>query len=213
MYIIFDKMTATLVGTIVLVMLIGLQSRIQSNTVESTIMYAAKKQTLAFAEILERDLSNAGYLTTPGETAVLAYSNRFEAGRSLTDTLEFWGSDAIGDRVRIRYALEPAGYTVSDGVAVPLYSVARYENNLGIWKLSGASMPTLTAFRVDLLDSGSNGVVDVADARKMRVRFENAIVGHQTKDSDGRSGNVFLRRLRWGVTLSPRGLAQQAFQG
>ncbi len=213
MHLIFDKMTATLVGAIVLVMLFGLQSRIQSNTVESTIMYAAKKQTLAFAEILERDLSNAGYLTTPGEKAILAFSNRIEAGRSLTDTLEFWGSDAAGDRVRIRYALETAGSSIREGVSVPLYRVSRYEEDYGMWKLAGASMSTLTAFRVDLLDSGNNGVIDTSDARKIRVRFENAIVGHQARDRDGRTGNIFLQRLRWGVTLSPRGLALQEFQG
>ncbi len=213
MYFIFDNLTASIVGGIVLMMLFGIQSRIQSNTVESTIMYAAKNQTLQFAELLERDLSNAGYLSTPGDQAILRHATRNTSGEITTDTLEFWGSDGSGLRTRVRYVLEKTKTATIDGEFVQLYQVNRYENNMLAWKTAGASLPTLTEFRIDLLDSANNGVVSIADARKIRVRFEAAVVGGRLKDTGGNSESTFLRTLRWGVTLSPKGLALQSYQG
>lgn len=213
MYFIFDNLTASIVGGIVLMMLFGIQSRIQSNTVESTIMYAAKNQTLQFAELLERDLSNAGYLSTPGDQSILRHATRNSGGTVTTDTLEFWGSDGNGLRTRVRYVLDKTSSATIDGETVQLYQVNRYENNIIGWKNAGASLPTLTEFRIDLLDSANNGVVDIADARKMRVRFEAAVVGGRLKDTGGNTESTFLRTLRWGVTLSPKGLALQSFQG
>ncbi len=212
MHFIFDKMTATIVGGIVLMMLFMLQTRIQSNTIESTIMYAAKKQTLSFAETLERDFANAGYLSVPGDEAILAHSNKNDGTTSLTDTLEFWGADAAGLRTRVRYTLVPVDTVSIQGVKEQLYRVERFEHDGFGWTSTGASMPSITEFRVDLLDSANNGVVDRRDARKLRVRFENAVVG-QRMQGDDRLTPIYLRKLRWGITLSPRGLSMQTFQG
>ncbi|MDX1740554.1 MAG: hypothetical protein R3178_04635 [Rhodothermales bacterium] len=213
MHFIFDKLTSTLVGGVVVLMLITIQARIQSNTVESTIMYTAKKQTLSFAEVLERDLANAGYLSVPGDEGILDHSNQTIDGRSLTTQFEFWGSDAAGARTRIRYRLAPSSRARIDDVDTQLYELLREEYQSGVWVPNGASMSTLTEFRVDLLDSGNNGVVNHLDARKLRIRFENAVVSQRMIDGDGSDRGLHLQSLRWGITLAPRGLAMQAYQG
>ncbi len=213
MHLIFDKLTATIVGGIVVLMLFTIQSRIQSNTVESTIMYGAKKQTLNFAEILERDLSNAGYLTVPGDEGILSHTNAVVGTRVQTMMLEFWGSDEAGARTRIRYRLEPSFTAHIDGTETQLYRLTREENKAGVWTPNGASMSTLSSFRVDLLDSGNNGVVNRIDARKLRVRFENAVVSQRMAERDGTDRGLYLKTLRWGITLSPQGLRMQAYQG
>ena len=212
MYLIFDRLSATVVGGVVILMLFTIQTRIQSNTVESTIMYGAKKQTLNFAEVLERDLSNAGYLSVPGDAGILSHSNVTSGTKVLTDSLEFWGSDKTGNRTRVRYLLQPTIVTRIDGEDTQLYRMDRYELIAGTWKPSGASMSTLSDFRIDLLDSGNNGVINRVDARRLRVRFENAVVSQRMIDGDGSDRGLYLNKLRWGITLSPKGLAMQTFQ-
>jgi hypothetical protein len=210
MHVLLDQLSAALVGSIVLLMLFSLHIRVQSSTIEDTLLYTAKKQTLSFAEILERDLANTGYLTVPGQQSIEAYSNKIFGGTQYTDTFQFWGSDAGGNRVRVRYDATVVDTVEADGT--PVLRIERSEDAGAGFQIAGASMSSLTDFDISLLDVNNNGAT-MASARKIRVRFENAV-----GDPDAVSGvaghkKPFMQKLRWGITLSPRGLRLQQFQG
>ena len=120
MQLILDKMAATIVSAIVFIILFSLQVRVQSNSAGETVSYMAKKHTLNFAEILERDLANAGFMTAPGQQAVLGYSNSVVNGVTITDSLEFWGMGNAGTQARIRYVARNIDSTYADGTTLPM---------------------------------------------------------------------------------------------
>ena len=210
MQLILDKLAASIVTAVVFLTLFGLQTRVQGDTVGETVSYMAKTQTLHFAELLERDLSNAGYMTAPGQQAILQYSNSTIDSVTITDMIEFIGMGSNGSQAGIRYVATNVDSTFIDGKVVPAFEVQRFENLGGGWEISGGSMSTLTDFDVSLLDENNNGST-VDTARKIRIRLVNAV---EIKRSDDRGFvKAKLQQLRWGITLSPRGLSQQQYQG
>ncbi len=210
MIVIFDKLTASIVGAVLFVMIFTLQIRVQSNSVEDTLFYQAKKHTLSFAETLERDLANAGYRTTPGEDVLLALTNTQHDSTDVTTLFEFWGIAADGSRARIRYTTTETDTVLVAQGAVPAFQVRRFENTGAGWTDAGASAPTLVAFEIAPLDE--NGLdATFGNARKLRVNMSNA-VGSNFMAREGAATRV-AHQLRWGVTLAPVGLSLQGYQG
>ncbi len=210
MQLILDKLAASIVTAIVFLALFGLQTRVQGDSAGETVSYMAKKQTLNFAETLERDFANAGFMTAPGQQAILQFSNSTVDDVTYTDMIEFIGMGSTGTQAGIRYVTTQTDSTFVDGKSVPTFQVERFENvGLG-WKNAGASMSTLTDFDVDILDENNNGTT-VDTARKIRVRLTNAV--NIRRASDSNFVKASLQQLRWGITLSPRGLSQQQYQG
>lgn len=209
MIVLFDKLAASLVAGVLFMMIFTLQIRVQTNTVEDTLFYQAKKHTLSFAETLEQDFANAGFQTTPGDEVITAVTNVAYDSTDVTTLFEFWGIASDGSRAQIRYvASQSDSVTVKEG-RVPSFEVRRYENTGLGWTDAGGSVNTLVAFEIDTLDE--NGFETSADeARKLRIRLSNA-VGSNTMGRDG--GTRVAHELRWGITLAPAGLGLQGYQG
>lgn len=210
MQFILDKLAASIVTAVVFLALFGLQTRIQGDAAGETVSYMAKKQTLSFAEVLERDFANAGFMTAPGQQAILRYSNSTIGDVTYTDEIEFIGQGSTGAQAGIRYVVTQSDSTYIDGAVVPTFQVTRFENTGGGWVSAGGSMSTLTDFDVSILDENNNGTT-VNTARKIRVRLTNTVGIRRANDSNFVNAN--LQQLRWGITLSPRGLSQGQYQG
>ena len=207
MQFIFDRIVAGVVGLAVISILIGLHFRMQEETVENTNLYSANKQALNFAEILERDLSNAGFGIQPGEQGILVHSTTIFDSLSVTDSLVFRG---IGDGgpAMIRYTTFPADSATLKGSTVPTYQVLRHENFGAGWIAAGASPRSLIDFQIELLDLANN-MSTPQNARKIRARLVNAVPANDGSPNKKRT----LEQVHWGVTLTPSGLALGDFQG
>ena len=149
-------------------------------------------------------------MTAPGQQAILQYSNTTVDSVTYTDLIEFIGMGSNGAQAGIRYVTSLVDSAYVDDNAVPAFQVVRYENLGTGWNITGGSMSTLTDFDVSLLDENNNGST-VDTARKIRVRLVNAV--ELRKSNGGDFVNARLQQLRWGITLSPRGLSQQQYQG
>ena len=194
----YDHLVAVLVGGVIILLLFNVQRRTQQASVERTMMYMAKTNTLELGSFLERDLMNAGFNTPPVENGVLEHNTN---GDGITDTLVFWGVSSAGTRARIAYGVVPADTANIEGNQVTLYQLRRYERRGSDYVAVGGSAPTLTEFKVTLLTSG-NTPTGIATADKIQVRVANAVLPDFQDDSH-MSG---YRQLYWGVTLDPPGL-------
>ena len=194
----FDHLVAMLVTGVIVLMLVVTYQRAQQNSVERAMTYVAKKQLFGLADMLERDLSNAGFGTTPGQAGITAHSTG-EGG--VTDTLAFWGSNAAGTPVEIRYVTSAVDSVTIEDETMPLFEIRRFERNGGAWVQAGGSTPTLTRFSVDLLNASSIPT-NPAEARRVRVRFSNAVLPNVGPDGYLQG----YRLLHWGITLTPANL-------
>ena len=192
-----DRIVAVIVSAIIVLMGFSVQQRAQQTSVGSAMLYTGKKQTLELADLLERDLANVGYEVPPGQDAITDYSVLDE---NLL-RLQFFGSDATGNQIEIRYDLVFADTVGIGAEQVPLYELQRSEKTGGVWAYAGGSPATLTRFYVDLL-SETNTVVPREEARRIRVWLENAVM---PEASMGEMMKGF-RLLRWSITLSPTNL-------
>jgi len=211
MTLILDNISATIVAGVLFMMIFALQIRVQTNSVEETLYYEAKRATLGFASTLERDLINAGFKSTPGDSVITGHSNYVDGDSSIvTNNFVFWGVGSDGTRTRIRYSATPTdSVMVRDGL-VAGYRVERHEQVGGLWKMTGASPSSLVRFEIELLDQ-NDFTTSMAEARKFRIRLSNAVGGNTMR----RAGSALrvAHELRWGITLAPAGLKQQSYQG
>lgn len=207
MIFIYDHLIAIIVGTVIVLMLINVQQRSQQVNVERTMAYIAKKQILDLADVMERDLANFGYGTGPGEEGATKFSQNADG---ITDTLDYWGTDALGNQVEIRYVTEAKDTVVVQGEDKKLWELKRYEKVGGAWTQRGGSTPTLTFFSIDPLDEGNN-IIDIGNARRLRVRISNAVLPSMAKDQNDETSRSLYRELNWGITLSPSNI--RGFQG
>lgn len=211
MTLILDNISATIVAGVLFMMIFALQIRVQTNSVEETLYYEAKRATLSFAGTLERDLVNAGFRSTPGDSVITGHSNYVDGDSSLvTTSFTFWGLGSDGTRTLIRYSSTPTdSVMVREGFAAA-YRVERHEHVGGIWRMTGASPSTLVRFEIELLDQ-NDFTTTMAEARKFRIRLSNAVGGNTMRRAG--SAQRVAHELRWGITLAPVGLKQQSYQG
>ena len=195
---IYDHLIAVLVGSVIILLLFNVQQRAQQSSVERTMLYMTKSNTLDLGSYLKRDLMNTGFDTPPVETGILKHNTN--AG-GLTDTLVFWGVGASGERTRIAYGVSVVDTALIDGQEKPLFEMRRYERRGAEFVRNGGSTPTLTQFKVDLLTSG-NTPTDISTARRLRLRLTNAVL----PQFDSEEHLQGYRQLHWGVTLNPPGL-------
>ncbi len=203
-----DRILAMIIAAMVLLMGVTTQQRARQSSVESTLLYVGKKQTLELADMLERDLTNVGYQTTPDQDAITYYSLHDD---DMLDTLQFWGLrrdfvDGAAQQVEIRYLLVEADMVEIDETVVPLYQLKRFEHVGGIWQARGGSLPTITRLYLDLKNENNNPAPP-DQATRIQVRLENAVV---PKLDPNRRLNG-LRSLHWSTTLSPPSI--RGYQG
>ncbi len=195
--ILIDRIVAVIISSMVVLMGFSVQQRAQQTSVGSTMLYVGKKQTLELADMLERDLANVGYDIAPDQDAI----TDFIAGPDNLQRLQFFGSDATGNQIEIRYDLAVVDTVDIGEEQVPLYELQRFEKNGAVWQAAGGSPSTLTRFHVDLL-SENNLSVGKEDARRVRVWLENAVM------PESNMGQLMenFRLLRWSITISPTNL-------
>ena len=203
-----DRIVAVVVSALVLMMGFTAQQRARKTSLSSTMLYVGKKQTLELADMLERDLANVGYQTTPNQDAITYYGLK---ENDMLDTLQFWGlrRDSIGlppVQVEIRYMLLEVDSVQLGPKTVPLYQLQRSEHIGGAWQLSGGSPPTITRLFLDLLNE-NNDAAPPDQATRIRIRMENSVV--PKVDPNGQLKG--LRRLHWSTTLSPPSI--RGYQG
>ena len=193
----YDHIIALVVTGVTILLLFNVHQRSQRVTVERTMMYLTKNEMLEVASILERDLTNAGYETPPVEAAVLHHNTNADG---VTDSLVFWGVGANGQRTRIAYGVAEQGSVTLEGRVFPLHQLRRYERRGSQFVRTSASAPSLTRFRIDLLDEGNNPAPPES-ARRFRVQYTAAVM--PTFDSDTHMRGY--RQLHWAITLSAVG--------
>ena len=195
--ILIDRIVAVIISSIIVLMGFSVQQRATQTSVGNTLLYIGKKQTLELADMLERDLANVGFEIAPDQDAI----TDFTAGEDNLERLQFFGSDATGTQIEIRYDLVAVDTVDMDDEAVPLFELQRFENSGTGWQAVGGSLSTLTRFHVDLL-SENNLSVGKQQARRIRVWLENAVM----PESNMGQLRSHLRRLRWSATISPTNL-------
>jgi len=193
----YDHLVAMLVGGIILLLLFNVQQRVNQSSVERTMMYMSKTNTLALASYLERDLMTAGFNTPPVESGILAH----DTTDGITDTLLFWGVGASGARTRIAYGVSVVDSATINGVVKPLYQLRRYERQGNTFVRDGGSGPMLTQFDIRLLTSG-NLEADFFTVARLKLRLSVAVL----PDFESDTHLTGYRQLHWGVTLDPPGL-------
>ncbi len=207
MQLLLDKVTASIVGVVIVTILVALQFRMQEEKVEITNLYSANKEALSFAETLERDLVNTGFGISPGDSSIIAFHKTNAGMKTITDSLIFRGVGAGGAAALIRYVASPVDSVVVDGVSMPTYQVVRSENAGAGFVDAGASPRTLLEFNIDLLDF-TNNITIPSNVRKIRIRMVNA-VPTGIKDEQTRT----MKQVHWGVTLTPNNLQLAGYQG
>ncbi|NNE35041.1 MAG: hypothetical protein HKN13_07395 [Rhodothermales bacterium] len=212
MPIIFDKLSAAVVGAVVFLLLFGLQIRVQGGRIEDSLVYNAKQQTLAFADMVERDLANTGYLSVPGDDVIISHSSSTYDSTTVTSLFEFWGLGDTGIRSKIRYAAVQIDSAYVVDKMVPAFQIERYEDDGFGWNMTGASSAQITEFTIQLLDENNNVAIP-SNARQIRVRIGNAVAVNPMSTSTEHKSTLAGREMKWGITIAPRGLSLQGYQG
>jgi hypothetical protein len=188
-----DNVSAATILLVMIVLLVVMQERAQRTSIERSAMYAAKKQTLEYADLLTRELSLLG---ATGDDAQ-RIDTVFVDANGNTERFRFWTSNAAGNAVQVEYVLEMADtMALNDTTSVPVYEVQRFEN--GVHR--GGSMPTLDSFELELLDRCGDPVgTNYGAARQVRIQFSSVLpYGHPT--------TYYLPRTYWATTLRPPSL-------
>lgn len=187
-----DNLTATIVAMSVLAMLGAMQFRAQEASVERTIAYSAKKQAIEFGKWLQDDIANVGAGVSFGTVSVQEVTSNNGGNTSLFRfRRKMNASDA--SPVDVTYQLVEKDTITVDGNAVYLFELQRRVDGA----LNGASPPTVTRFRIEMLDENGTLTAAPSQAHQVRVSFSTAM-----PFSDDR--NSFLRETHWGTTVAIR---------
>ncbi|NND71641.1 MAG: hypothetical protein HKN43_08680 [Rhodothermales bacterium] len=212
MQILLDHITSTVIAGIVFIILMTLQWRVNETTIERTILYMGKKNTLNLGEIIERDVENAGFNIFPGEDGIITHQNTNYGDDTYTSLLEFVSADEDGNQIKVKYTISLLDSLVINGNPLPLLSLLREEDSGSGYTVAGGSAARLTDFDVDLLSTQNVGATRT-DARKLRVRFKTALLPQKLTDDVTVRNQHGIDELIWGMTIEPPGLKMQGFQG
>jgi hypothetical protein len=216
--VLLDRIVAMLITATIIIMGLTVQTRAQKASADSTMLYMAKTQTLQLADMIEHDLGNVGYGTTPDEDAITTYSK--QPGSENLDTFEFWGirrdsSAGAAQQVKVRYTLTFADSVTTNDGPLALYQLTRSEQRSGSWVEVGSSTPSLESFSIDLLNETNTVVTDIDDARRVRVSMVNGIMPQIVESINERmNGNyrpTFYQALHWRMTVTPTNI--RGYQG
>lgn len=200
MVLIFDHLVSVLIASVVFLMLVTFQGTVSETAVGRTLLYQTKKQTLELADMLERDLINAGYGRPPG-AGIEDQDSAILEGESVTESFDFW-TDLNGVSTRVKYELDLVDIVELEGESIPLFKLTRFERIGGNWEEAGGSPPTLTDFEISMRTNNNQPTTDLTAARTLRIRLKNVI----GPDIEVRGFLRGMRILRWGIQLRPENL-------
>ncbi|GIV62627.1 MAG: hypothetical protein KatS3mg044_1493 [Rhodothermaceae bacterium] len=206
MHLIFDHLSAAIVGATVMLMLLSLQLRLTSMNVEQVSTYMVKNQASSLATWLEEDLLQLGEnidktkeipFTNPVDSAGMTVSFTFSR-----DSIDISVVPPDTFKIDTRLELKQTGSHVSKGDTLNVFRLVRSTRiNGGAWTESGSSSPLLGFFKVDLLDANAQPLADPVAAatanpdavRNTRIKFF-MVTPFETATSA-------IRRVYYGSTL------------
>lgn len=189
MQLILDNISAVMIGSAVILIVLSTQFQAQRAATEQTMAYVSKKSTLDLGRVVEQDLIALGSGTTDTITDMQ------ENVDGLTTLFEFRKLDGTGTDIEVAYTLTASDMVNVRGDSVQLYELDRYEN--GVWAGGGGSR--VRFFSIDMLNSNGHETAGVASARLLRIRLVNV---YPFGEDDGSS----IFQSHWGITVRPEGL-------
>ena len=195
MFLVFDNLTAAIVGSVVFLIILSINTRIAEMSVDEVSNYVAKRYGTDLAEWMEEDLLKLGEgLDDPSD---VTFENPIDSA-NITKSFTFY-RDSVGlGTLGIRYDLEYVAKGDVAGTPVNLFRVLRYEKlGSGSWNYTGGAVPLISFFKVDMLDRNAENVSDPKlnkdQVRNTRVRF-TIVTPFQT-------GRTAIRKIHYGSTL------------
>lgn len=139
MNVFLDHLSAIIVGTTVVTILVAAQLMTSESTIEQGQYLAARKQTQGFVQVLEADLFNIGYGVAPHTKPVLlANDSTFTFLRKVDTT-------AVATVRTISYRRRTARHVrLPDGRRIPVYRVDRTDDGVS----TGGVADVLTDFEM-----------------------------------------------------------------
>ena len=207
MIVIFDNLSAMLVGASVMMILVGLQMRMTGMSVEQTSTFIVKNQASSLSTWFEEDLLRLG--ENIDKTKEVPFLNPTDSA-SVTTKFEFY-RDSLDtsvnppDTIRIstRYKLHNSGIRESDDDTITVYRIERElkVGAAGAWKYSGGSSPLMAHLKIEMVDADVKSVADPVAAmtadplavRNTRVRF-SMVTPFENK-------RTVIRKVFYGSTL------------
>ncbi len=187
MQLIFDNLVALLVGTVVIVILLGLTTNWSTESRDRTRQHMTREMQRNLAEMFERDVLNVGANVPVGEPIIVENSpTRFAFNGAVN------GSGAA-QLIEYRLMEEPQANGSS------LYRVERWVEGA----YTGGSPGLMRWFEVKLLKTDAAGqdvpATTYAEARKIMIRFQAVLPYASEVGSDQAS----LRQMNWESVYQP----------
>ena len=189
MQFVLDHLSAIMISAAVTLLVLTTQFSAQRSAAEQTIAYAAKKQTLEFADTIEKDFLLIG----DGTVDTIASLTDNSDGNTIE--FSFWREDDLGLPMLVSYTLSELDSVYIQQEWRQLYRLNRLENGLS----AGGGSSRLTDFKITLLNSSGSVTADVDEARLVRVAAVNAYPYGSAED-------MYLFRSFWGISIRPQNL-------
>ncbi|WP_251954869.1 hypothetical protein [Salinibacter ruber] len=188
---VFDNLTATVIASVVLLVLANIQLRTERQEVAQTAQQVAQSRAQEATDWLEEDLGRIGQNMVSGQSAAdrpEPYHGSPESDTEKWLTKEFsFRRDSIsrdsisagGNRWRIetRYRIQEQKTVSIDGKPSPVYGLVRERRKRQVgnggwseWEKRG-EINSLEYFDVDLLDRNSQPTMALGQAKSIRIRF------------------------------------------
>ncbi len=182
MHVILDHLTATVVGTIVLLVLLAVVMRTAEAGTDQQVYETSQRMAQSLAQQLEGDLLNVGYGLPSTVAPLVSWTDSSlvvhrRSGPQPTDPI-----------LRVEYRRTTRGSTVANGVTLPVYQVERLQDGV----LAGGTAATLTAFELDLIDVADAETSDLTQAVALRASFRTSFgTGDDQSDNASRYSRTF----------------------
>lgn len=201
-----DNLLALLIGSVVVLILVSQQRTAQNLSVDSTLSYMSKSQTLDMATWMTEDLTNLGSgvsgvldvlevptYNTDSLTTRFAFQRRFsrdEAAQAGTP------ADTVSPK-RFVYDLSLASTVTVQGRSIKLYNLKRCAAASGGCGSADpfVSSARLSDFRIEVLDRDGALTVLADSVRLLRVRVATVLPMAETRN------DTYLPQTYWGTTL------------
>ena len=201
-----DNLLALLVGGVVVLILVAQQRTAQNLSVDSSVSYMSKSQTLDMASWITEDLTNIGSgVVGVTDVAELPTNNadslttRFAFRRRLSST-EATQSGSASDTLnpkRFVYEVSLSSTVTLSGRSVKLYRLKRCVAASGGCAAgdADASPSRLSDFRITLLDRLGAVATDADSVRLLRIRLASVVPLAETRS------DTYIPQTYWGTTL------------
>ena len=166
MIVLLDHLTATIVGSVLFIVLLTTTIRVQTLNIEASSAYTMRRLSSDMATWMEDDLLSMG---RDMPLNALSFTNPVDSG-GLTQEFVFYRDSvqAIVDssivrRIGTKYVLEYSGTRGEGAGAYNIYRVDRYvQVNGGAWTFDGSAPPYLKHFKIEMLDRDAKAIADPA---------------------------------------------------